>query len=194
MVDGASPSLPMASEPPLPDLPASTSSKRRWSPSTWRYAIEELQPELANKPRVAAAAIAASAPPRERLPEPPRNPASPEKPADMMIRARHGCDQIYGPAKQWVDKAGAYKGHKDAQETDVGERLQKKKVMIPGLQQHQDAELLQERLRKKEAACRRRAEVKQTRLGKRRKREMTPSELYFCEVCAGKANGSHVGD
>lgn len=180
MVDGASPFLPMALEHPLPDMP---SSKRRWSPSTWRYAIEEVQPELANKPRAAAAAIAA---PGERFFEPPRKPASPEKPAD---RGRHGCDQISAPGKQWVHKAGAHKGHNYA---DVSAKLQKK--MIPGLQQ---TELLEEKMTKKDTVRTRRAEVKERHLGKRRKREMTPSELYFCEVCAGKAsngNGSHVGD
>ncbi|KAI5076347.1 hypothetical protein GOP47_0008412 [Adiantum capillus-veneris] len=36
---------------PSADPPSSSSSKRRWSPCTWRYAIEEVQPELGSRPR-----------------------------------------------------------------------------------------------------------------------------------------------
>ena len=36
---------------PASDSIAPSSSKRRWSPCTWRYAIEEGQPELGSRPR-----------------------------------------------------------------------------------------------------------------------------------------------
>ncbi|KAH7293135.1 hypothetical protein KP509_28G013400 [Ceratopteris richardii] len=54
-----------ATEVAAPPPPRPASAKRRWSPCTWRYAIEESQPELPSRSRSSVAA--ASSAPAEAL-------------------------------------------------------------------------------------------------------------------------------
>lgn len=174
---GPSPPLIIASDPRHPSLPdpssSSNSSKRRWSPCTWRYAIEEVQPELASKPR--SSCILSASKERERAPGPPKKWASAGKASEGLPG---GCDQIssagQASGKQSPDKSGALKKHG----------------------QQKEAELVEESTGAgKKTENRRKREEDST--SKRRKREMTPSELYFCEECAQRlsnGSGSPVGD
>lgn len=212
--------------PPLaPSAHAPLPSKRRWTPSTWRYAIEEMQPELASKPRAhgnnsngnSAALGAASRESRRKAAS--ENAGLDRIPA-RLSPSRAGYHHYYNQQQAWLQQqqqqqeeeeeayrralqrrreaeedrmgAGSWLKHNKQQQQQQQQRRQKtlgihgakrRSPSPPAMasmetEQEAEVEALYGQQRKSEQ--------------KRRKRELTPSELYFCEICGAKeGNGSN---
>ncbi|MCO5611792.1 hypothetical protein L7F22_066051 [Adiantum nelumboides] len=188
-----------ASEPP-------PSSKRRWSPCTWRYAIEEVQPELGSRARTSSSNPSHSSSSLRNAG--PDHHAPPQ--ATSKSRPLHSHDHAYGKDgdepvvrrstygdRTWggtIELSELRARHAQGRAQDM---LSKKRPPHPhrSLQQHQQ---------KVEHAKRPKEEQEDededeewdddAELGhhfeetkKRKTREMSPSELYYCEICRAKA-------
>lgn len=190
----ASSDLPRA---PAPPPPSSSSSKRRWSPCTWRYAIEEAQPELGSRPRSSSsnpfyAGVAASGS---------RGALEQTALASAAMKARlHHPEQSYGREAE-EPRRSVYSSRSDrGRDPELSEALRGKhsraeeRLNSKRRQQQQPPKgPVKERSPEEEEE---EQEGKEAEEGleshgeediKRRKKEMSPSEFYFCEICASKA-------
>eukprot|EP00250_Pteridium_aquilinum_P002304 c12502_g1_i1 orf=411-1136(-) len=200
-----------AAPPAEPPPPSSSSSKRRWSPCTWRYAIEEVQPELGSRPRSNNSNPFYSAPSLRAGSEHAAPPPSTNK-----SRPNHHQDHVYGKEGEEPIRRSAY-GNRTWGGAEISElrarhaqpRTQetlsrKKRPPHPQLHhQHQQKESVKRRSPKDEEEEDEEDEDEDdddgddVELGhhfeegtKRKKREMSPSELYYCEICRAKAEAS----
>ncbi|KAH7447020.1 hypothetical protein KP509_01G087600 [Ceratopteris richardii] len=209
----ASGTEPISAAAPLSDLPPS-SSKRRWNPSTWRYAIEEVQPELGSRPRSSGSGAAF--------------PSSMAPPASGKLRTHVAQDHVSVKDSEEPARRSAYGGRSDesrawrgmefseyrarnAQSVKSQEWLSKKKFRAQhpyvSRQQHQkkdsakwqkeeqDEEEMEDenwddndddygsgRADEDDGELRHHSEGNM----KRKKREVSPSEIYFCDICRAK--------
>ncbi|KAH7298153.1 hypothetical protein KP509_25G029500 [Ceratopteris richardii] len=212
---GGPSSTAMASAPHSVDPPplSSTfsSSKRRWSPCTWRYAIEEVQPELGSRPRSGSGSassvthlVASPCAGPEQGPAPltsgkPRPYHSHDHLSAKEVE-EHGRRSAYGRgASGGVEPSDLRARH--AQPRPL-EPPSKKKCRTQQLQvSHPEPHLSKEvkKWPKEEhdddkygvGYCEEDQGVEhrhRLRLNsKRKKRELSPTEIYFCEICRARA-------
>lgn len=197
----AATAVALSAEPP----PPSASSKRRWSPSTWRYAIEDVQPELGSRPRSGSSNTPYSSSSLRAGPDhaPP--------PTTSKSRPFHNQDHAYGKEGEEPVRRSAHGNRtwggvelselraRHAQPRAQDMLSKKKRPPHPqSHQQHQQKEPVKRHKEEEEdededqdwedddgddAELGHHFEESKTR----KKREMSPSELYYCEICRAKA-------
>ncbi|KAI5066648.1 hypothetical protein GOP47_0019272 [Adiantum capillus-veneris] len=205
-------SPPSAAPPSAPAPLPSASTKRRWSPCTWRYAIEEAQADLPSRSR-STTTIAASAglhsssrPPSQhqqqhgqaikaKPPNSHHNPSFCKSAESAPQRSSHHVQPLpgYPPSESHMRPPSAHTSLKsriiaEPTKKSLQHELLCTKARVSGTEEEEKEGDAEQDDGSEDGEDADGGVVRfDEEYFKRRRREMSPSELYFCAECSATA-------